>query len=72
VAMKTIRGVGSFEKLRGPGFEGHFSKKKGHFKIFLATSPRITRSLNCIMHLNYSASNREFFIFGKIKLLAVE
>ena len=25
----TSRGVGSFEKLGGPGSEGHFSKKKG-------------------------------------------
>jgi hypothetical protein len=33
IGTKT-RGVGSFEKLGGPGFEGHFSEKKGHLQNF--------------------------------------
>jgi hypothetical protein len=33
------RGVGSFEKLGGPGLEGHFSGKKGHLKNLFGDPP---------------------------------
>jgi hypothetical protein len=34
ITLFQTRGVGSFEKLGGPGFEGHFSRRKRASKKF--------------------------------------